>query len=462
MNKSDQHLALLYKTVDVLVFAICFFWVRTSFGESATLSKYDFGVFLLFLVIWQLIGYRNKLYFIHLHNNHYFRFRNLLNSHFMFMVGISMLVLLFDFPAFTREVVGGILGANVIASLLGNTGLSILIRYNRKRGGNARKVLIVGLGKPARKMAEYYKENPELGYQVLGFVSPKKTTSNKQGNFKVLGCVKDLGNVIISLGVQELILSLPMEKHKVIQEVVGIADFYGLRLKYVDSFGGLQGISYKSARYGDNYYLSMRQISLDQLYMAWAKRCFDVVFASVLLVLGTPLMLLIAVGIKLESRGPVMYCPRRIGQYGKAFRLYKFRSMYENDDSTAGVFSTRKNDPRVTPFGKFLRKYSLDELPQFFNVLQGNMSVVGPRPHRKVLEEQFQASVSNYKLRQFVKPGITGWAQVNGWRGPTETSEQKEQRTAHDLWYIHHWSVALDIKIIYLTAFGKKTHEMAF
>jgi exopolysaccharide biosynthesis polyprenyl glycosylphosphotransferase len=224
----------------------------------------------------------------------------------------------------------------------------------------------------------------------------------------------------------------------------------------------MEDISYKVARYGDNYYLSMRQISLDQLYTAWVKRCFDVVFSLGAILFTMPLMLFIAVSLRLESKGSILYCPTRIGKFGKPFKLFKFRSMYENDDVKAGLRSTIKDDPRVTPIGRILRKYSLDELPQFFNVLLGNMSVVGPRPHRQVLEKQFQETVSQYKIRHFVKPGITGWAQVNGWRGPTETREQKEQRTAHDLWYIHHWSMTLDFKIIYLTAFGKKTHEMAF
>lgn len=149
-------------------------------------------------------------------------------------------------------------------------------------------------------------------------------------------------------------------------------------------------------------------------------------------------------------------------KYSKPFKLYKFRSMKENDEALGGKLSTSKNDPRITRLGKILRKYSLDELPQFMNVLQGYMSVVGPRPHRRYLNQELQGCVIRYMIRHYVKPGITGWAQVNGWRGPTDTEEQKRQRTLHDLWYIKNWSFWLDIKIILLTVLGKKTSQGAF
>lgn len=171
---------------------------------------------------------------------------------------------------------------------------------------------------------------------------------------------------------------------------------------------------------------------------------------------------MIATLIKLESRGSVFYCPIRIGRRGKPFKVFKFRSMCENDTTLGGLMSTQKDDQRVTKVGRVLRKYSLDELPQFFNVLIGNMSVVGPRPHRSHLNQLLQESVDKYMLRHYFKPGITGWAQVNGWRGPTETLEQKYQRTRHDLWYIENWSLWLDIKIVFLTLTSKKAHKGVF
>jgi putative colanic acid biosynthesis UDP-glucose lipid carrier transferase len=192
------------------------------------------------------------------------------------------------------------------------------------------------------------------------------------------------------------------------------------------------------------------------------KTIFDKIFASVVIIVLAPLLLLIALWIKLDSKGPVFYCPVRIGRSGKAFKVYKFRSMWMNDNSTKGTLSTAKDDPRITRIGRILRKYSLDELPQFFNVILGNMSVVGPRPHRRFLDRHLQETVYQYMIRHYVKPGITGWAQVNGWRGPSETDEQKMQRTKHDLFYIEHWSFWFDLKIIFLTVFSSKARSSAY
>jgi putative colanic acid biosynthesis UDP-glucose lipid carrier transferase len=190
------------------------------------------------------------------------------------------------------------------------------------------------------------------------------------------------------------------------------------------------------------------------------KRAFDFCFAVGGLLFLLPFFFILAIIIKLESRGPVFYRPTRIGKRGTPIRVYKFRSMKHSKD--VQTKSTSKNDERITKVGKFIRKYSIDELPQLINVLRNEMSVVGPRPHRTDLNKRFQETAQNYMVRQYIKPGITGWAQVNGWRGPTETKFQYVARTLHDLWYIEHWSFALDLYIIYLTVFGKKTRTNAF
>ena len=164
----------------------------------------------------------------------------------------------------------------------------------------------------------------------------------------------------------------------------------------------------------------------------------------------------------MDGNGNIIYAPLRKGESGKAFRCYKFRTMKVNDNPINGTKSTVKNDPRLTKVGKYLRKFDLDELPQFFNVLKGDMSVVGPRPHRVNLQHDFRKIVNDYMVRHYVKPGVSGWAQVNGWRGPTTSDTQKKERIKHDLWYIENWNFWLDLKIIFLTVFGKKVRTNAF
>jgi putative colanic acid biosynthesis UDP-glucose lipid carrier transferase len=191
------------------------------------------------------------------------------------------------------------------------------------------------------------------------------------------------------------------------------------------------------------------------------KRLFDIFFSIFALVLVSPFLIIIGLLVKLTSKGPVLYVAERVGMGGDIFKMYKFRTMHHSGKSQEDS-STRENDSRITLLGHFLRKTNLDELPQFFNVLKGEMSVVGPRPHRVYLDKKLQDEVDKYMIRHYIKPGITGWAQVNGWRGPTNTEEQKIQRTLHDIWYIKNWSFRLDLKIILLTVIGKKTRENAF
>ena len=206
----------------------------------------------------------------------------------------------------------------------------------------------------------------------------------------------------------------------------------------------------------------LRRSPLDRFKNYLIKKIFDFFFALGVIICLSPIYALLALLIYLEDRGPIFYKPIRKGEEGRTFKCYKFRTMSICDDPVNCTKSTEVNDPRITIIGKFLRKYDLDELPQFFNVLMGDMSVVGPRPHRVFLQNDFRKIINEYMVRHYVKPGITGWAQVNGWRGPTKTIEQKKQRIEHDLWYIERWNLWLDIKIVFLTVFGKKTRKNAF
>lgn len=210
------------------------------------------------------------------------------------------------------------------------------------------------------------------------------------------------------------------------------------------------------------YYLVVSEFRnpLDNQTHQLLKRSFDVVFSLLALTALAPLLAFIALLVKLDSRGPALYRPIRVGRRDKPFRCLKFRTMKHIPHLSTG--STKVNDPRVTRVGKILRATSLDELPQFVNVLLGEMSVVGPRPHRIQLDEEFREEIPEYDLRKLVRPGITGLAQINGWRGPTDTRVRKYQRTKHDLRYIQDWSIFLDLKIILRTILSPQVHQNAF
>jgi Undecaprenyl-phosphate glucose phosphotransferase len=264
----------------------------------------------------------------------------------------------------------------------------------------------------------------------------------------LLGTLAELADIAQRERVDHLYVALPLEEHTKLLDLVEVTSRECIDVKIVPDL--LQFITLR-ARLEDLDGLPIINVNDVPLqgFNAWLKRGIDVALsAAALVVLGIPLGI-IALVVKVTSRGPVFYAQERMGLDGRAFTVYKFRSMYEDAESESGPVWAREDDPRATPIGRWLRKLDLDELPQFWNVLRGDMSIVGPRPERPFFVEQFKHRIPQYMLRHKVKAGITGWAQVNGWRGNTSL----EKRIEYDLYYIENWSVTLDLKIMWLTVF---------
>jgi putative colanic acid biosynthesis UDP-glucose lipid carrier transferase len=326
----------------------------------------------------------------------------------------------------------------------------------------SKNVLIAGTGTLAKQLAEMIHHDTKQKLNISGFINLGERQEVEINRHSLLVKCDDAAHFIESNAVGEIILAFDGPPTAEVRSVVEAADYNGVRVKYIPDVSTMFGVGRQPKSSNRLQVLDLRKCPLDSQYAALMKSVFDKLFAFTAILLLLPLLLVLAVLIKLDSAGPVFYCPIRVGKNGRSFKVYKFRSMRENDSADGGTKSTEKNDPRISRLGAVLRKYSLDELPQLFNVLLGEMSIVGPRPHRKQLNQEFQVNVRSYMIRHYVQPGITGWAQVNGWRGPTVTSEQKTQRTQHDLWYIENWSFLLDLKIIWLTMFGRKTRENVF
>jgi len=332
------------------------------------------------------------------------------------------------------------------------------IRIKKANLHNYTEVLVVGAGNLGDSVQRYFDQNPHRG-KVIGFLDDFKQTSERHN---ILGRVTDFQKVFDENTCDQLIIAIPINNRDKIRNLIDLAEFNGVRPRVIPDYYSLFNRSFETQTLGDLPIVNIREFPLEVYRNRFWKRVFDLVFSVIALTLVSPVMLLIAIAIKLDSRGPVFYKPVRLGRKGMEFTLYKFRSMYNNDDPRFGAQSTAADDDRITRVGRFIRKYSLDELPQFINVIKHDMSVVGPRPHRVVLNKILQEKTSNYLVRHYVFPGITGWAQVNGWRGPTETRIQYKGRTLHDLWYIEHWTFMLDLYIILLTVFGVKARKNAF
>ena len=315
------------------------------------------------------------------------------------------------------------------------------LSYYRSHGYNLKHVIVIGSGHLARQYARDLRSNPQLGFSIMGYIGCER----QDDLGKCLGDYTQVEAILEKNGPDEVIVALDPQDIAVMPDILAAADKEGVRLSLIPFFNDY--IPTITAL-GRTKLIDMRVTPLDDLGWAMVKRAMDIVISLCLIVLFSPVMLAVAVGVKLSSPGPVLFSQERIGRNKKPFKMLKFRSMRVTGTEDTG-WSTN-SDPRKTRFGSFIRKFSLDELPQFFNVLRGDMSIVGPRPEVPYHVRHFKEEVPLYLLRQQVRPGITGWAQVNGLRGDTSI----EERVQYDLWYIENWSIGLDLKIMLKTALG--------
>ena len=331
------------------------------------------------------------------------------------------------------------------------------LRRARQQGKYRRRVLIVGAGGVGRKLANAFRQYPWMGFEVVGFLD-----DHKPDDPDVLGPTDAAGALIDRYEregspIHYVYLALPLTAAARIER---ITNELSTHLAHVCLVPDLFQFNILNSRVTDVDGLPVIHL-LDETPMEFRrviKRLIDVVFAAVVLIVIAPLMLVIALAVKLSSPGPVFYGQERMGLNGHTFRMLKFRSMPVDAEARTGAVWAKPGEDRATRVGAFLRRTSLDELPQFINVLKGDMSVVGPRPERPVFIEQFRTRVPGYMLRHKVKSGITGWAQVNGWRGDTSI----EKRIEYDLFYIQHWSLKLDFKIMLMTLWKGFVHENAY
>ena len=357
---------------------------------------------------------------------------------------------------YSRLVIGSWFLTTLFALCLWRFALRQLLFYLRVRDCNIRVAAIIGATDAGRRLARDIVSNPHLGIRVRGFyrvsgASEDNVALLSEADVPYLGDVEEAIRSARTGELDLIYIALPMRDETRIGEILaGLADSTATVHLLPDLFVSNM-LHARWYQVGNSNLLSIYDTPIEGLN-SWLKRLEDLVLASVILTILMPLMLAIAVGIRLTSPGPIIFRQRRYGLDGRVIDVWKFRSMYCQDNGDR-VIQASRNDPRVTPFGAFLRRTSLDELPQFINVLQGSMSIVGPRPHAVAHNEQYRSLVSGYMLRHKVKPGITGWAQVNGWRGETDTLDKMSQRVEHDLHYIRNWSIFLDLRIVFMTIF---------
>ncbi|MBS7254397.1 undecaprenyl-phosphate glucose phosphotransferase [Flavobacterium branchiicola] len=329
----------------------------------------------------------------------------------------------------------------------------IALKYIRTKGYNFRNIIIVGANDTGKSMRKTLAKNLTYGYRFLGFFDEKQDVSDSV-SVNILGGFDDIQNFISTQHVDEMYVALHIDNVDIINKLIRICEHHMVRIKFIPDFH----LYTKSNKVEISFYentpvlMSIRE-PLENTANRLLKKFFDVCFSIMVIFLIFPWLFPIIIAIiKIESPGPVFFKQERSGRDNKAFACYKFRSMYVNNSSDR--IQAQKGDSRITRFGAFMRKTSIDELPQFFNVFLGNMSVVGPRPHMLYHTKEYTELINSYLVRHYAKPGITGWAQVNGYRGETKKLMDMENRVEFDIWYIENWSLLLDIKIIFKTVFN--------
>ncbi len=331
-------------------------------------------------------------------------------------------------------------GFGIKRSLLRN-----LLAYYRRKGYNQKSVLIVGDSPLSRQYRDVITSDRELGYRAIGYIAARPAPDRKEDAY--LGHYGELEAALDRFCPDEVVAALPAEDVSLTPAVIEACEKAGVKLSIIPFYAEYMPSNPQFDDVSGIPLINIRRIPLDNWGNAFLKRTMDIIGALILTVLTSPLMLIAAVGVKLSSPGPIIFRQKRVGRNKKIFYMYKFRSMRMNGKQETG-WSTDRDD-RKTRFGALIRKCSIDELPQFFNVLKGDMSLVGPRPEVPYFVDQFKKEIPLYMVKHQVRPGITGWAQVNGLRGDTPI----KARVEHDIFYIENWSLVFDLKILVLTLF---------
>ncbi len=336
----------------------------------------------------------------------------------------------------------------LIISLFKLSVFYFLKKYRLVFGGNFRKVVVVGSQNKTAQLINFFDDNPDYGYQM---VADFDLENNK--NLNLNACFHYLKNATESRNIDEIYCAISDLSENQIADFIDFADNNLKTLKFIPDNNDYLVKNMKLDYYGYIPIFSTREIPLDDILNKIIKRSFDIIFSLIIIIfILSWLVPILSILIKIESKGSVFFTQQRNGLNYRAFTCYKFRSMQVNQ--TADLMQVSKNDPRITQIGAFLRKTSIDELPQFFNVLLGNMAVVGPRPHMISETERFAAKIDKFMVRHFIKPGITGMAQTNGYRGEVENEQDIINRVKYDIFYIENWSILLDLKIIFYTVYN--------
>lgn len=347
---------------------------------------------------------------------------------------------------------------NIVTETVVRNIIRILLMNIRRRGMNLKHIILVGYSRAAEQYIDRIKANPQWGYLIRGVLDDRVARGTTYKGIKVIGRIDNLSVILPQNRLDEIVITLGLNEYDKLERIVALCEKSGVHTKFVPDYNNIIPTRPYTEDLLGLPVINIRHVPLTNTFNSFVKRVMDFFGALVAIVIFSPIMLVFAILVKLTSKGPLIFKQERVGLHNRPFYMYKFRSMEVQKETDEKSAWTTKNDPRVTGVGKFMRKTSIDELPQLFNVLKGDMSLVGPRPERPQFVEKFREEIPRYMVKHQVRPGMTGWAQINGYRGDTSI----KRRIEYDLYYIENWTVGLDIKILILTFFKGFINKNAY
>jgi len=436
------------------------FYILNDGPGVGVLPAVDYFMLLPFLVpIYMLLYYSNDVYSPKRTVRRRFEIFGIVKANTIGIVAlIIILYMIIREINFSRSVMAFFYVFNVFFTSCFRLALRKCLRTIRSRGYNLKHILLVGYSRAAEEYIDRLTDNPQWGYVACGILDDHIPSGTIYKGVKVLGSLGNLEFILPENKLDEIAITLSLKDYHDLEKIVAICEKSGVHTKFIPDYNSL----IPSKPYTEDLMglpvVNIRYVPLTNTGNIFLKRVVDIVGSLVGIVLTFPIMLVAAVLIKLTSRGPVIFRQERVGLHNRSFYMYKFRSMELQSPREEKKAWTVKDDPRVTSVGKFLRRTSLDELPQLFNILKGDMSLVGPRPERPLFVEKFKEEIPRYMVKHQVRPGLTGWAQVNGLRGDTSI----RKRIEYDIYYIENWTIWFDFKIILMTFFTGFINKNAY
>ena len=471
IKDNQQHFNRLQVVMDAVVVIVSYafaWWLNFSSGvvdkEIGVLSfEFYMRALILIVPLYILLYYAFNLYTPKRVQGRRLEFSNIVLAN---TVGLLILMAGFflalsyseQLKNFSRSMFIYFFMINIVLEEIERLMIRAFLRSIRKNGYNQKHILLVGYSKAAEQYIDRIKQNPQWGYNIRGILDDNIARGTMYKGVKVIGSVGNLSYILPENKLDEIAITLGLEEYYKLEKIVAECEKSGVHTKFIPDYGNIIPTRPYTEDLLGLPVINIRYVPLSNTFNALIKRLTDIMGAIICIIIFSPIMLTSAVLVKMTSKGPLIFKQERVGLHNKPFQMYKFRTMYVQTEEEEKKGWTQKNDPRVTSVGRFLRKTSLDEFPQLFNVLKGDMSLVGPRPERPQYVEKFREEIPRYMIKHQVRPGMTGWAQVNGYRGDTSI----RKRIEHDLYYIENWTLGLDIKILFLTVFKGFINKNAY